>query len=73
MGASMKVLILGGYGVFGGRLARLLLQDGAEVIVAGRDAEKAAAFAKVYGGLPMCIDIAKDLCAHRKRRARAGS
>ncbi|MGO9485206.1 MAG: DUF4166 domain-containing protein [Rhodomicrobium sp.] len=57
----MKVLILGGYGVFGGRLARLLLQDGAEVIVAGRDAGKAAAFAKVYGGIPMCIDIAKDL------------
>ena len=57
----MKVLILGGYGVFGGRLARLLLQDGIEVIVAGRDAGKAAAFAKQYGGSPLFIGIAKDL------------
>ena len=40
----MKVLVLGGYGVFGGRLARLLLQDGVEVVVAGRDVKKAAAF-----------------------------
>jgi saccharopine dehydrogenase-like NADP-dependent oxidoreductase len=57
----MKVLILGGYGVFGGRLARLLLQDGVEVIVAGRDARKAAAFTARYGGSPLGIDIRKDL------------
>ena len=57
----MKVLILGGYGVFGGRLARLLLQDGVEVIVAGRDARKAAAFTAQYGGSPLGIDIGKDL------------
>ena len=57
----MKVLILGGYGVFGGRLARLLLQDGIEVIVAGRDAAKAAAFTRQYGGSPLFIGIAKDL------------
>ena len=56
-----KVLILGGYGVFGGRLARLLLQDGIEVIVAGRDAGKAAAFTKQYGGNPLFIGIGKDL------------
>ena len=57
----MKVLILGGYGVFGGRLARLLLRDGVEVIVAGRDARKAAAFTARYGGSPLGIDIGKDL------------
>ena len=57
----MKVLILGGYGVFGGRLARLLLRDGVEVIVAGRDARKAAAFTAQYGGSPLGIDIGKDL------------
>ena len=59
--ARMKVLILGGYGVFGGRLARLLLQDGIEVIVAGRNFERAAAFTCQYGGTPLFIDIAKDL------------
>ncbi|MGO8953250.1 MAG: hypothetical protein ACLPWS_15180 [Rhodomicrobium sp.] len=57
----MKVLILGGYGVFGGRLARLLLQDGIEVIVAGRNFERAAAFTRQYGGTPLFIDIARDL------------
>ncbi len=57
----MKVLILGGYGVFGGRLARLLLQDGIEVIVAGRDLAKAASFTGEYGGVPLFIDITKEL------------
>jgi NAD(P)-dependent dehydrogenase (short-subunit alcohol dehydrogenase family) len=62
----MRVLILGGYGVFGGRLARLLLKDGAEVIVAGRDLKKAAAFTGRYGGCPLKVDIAKDLSAIAK-------
>ncbi|MFV0409911.1 MAG: NAD-dependent epimerase/dehydratase family protein [Paracoccus sp. (in: a-proteobacteria)] len=33
----MKVLVIGGYGVFGSRLARLLLRDGHRVTIAGRD------------------------------------
>src|SRR5437016_1537472 len=42
----MKILILGGYGTFGGRLARLLADDKRiALIVAGRSAAKAAAFA----------------------------
>jgi saccharopine dehydrogenase-like NADP-dependent oxidoreductase len=57
----MRVLILGGYGVFGGRLARLLVQDGAEVIVAGRDAGKAEAFTRQFGGAPLSLDITQDL------------
>jgi saccharopine dehydrogenase-like NADP-dependent oxidoreductase len=57
----MKILILGGYGVFGGRLARLLLEDGAEVLVAGLDSAKAAAFTRQYGGSPLRVDIARDL------------
>ncbi len=57
----MKVLILGGYGVFGGRLARLLLHDGVEVVVAGRDLSKATSFTKRYGGVPLFVDISKDL------------
>jgi Saccharopine dehydrogenase NADP binding domain len=43
----MKVLILGGYGNFGKRIASLLTRKGIVVIVAGRDGAKAAALAKV--------------------------
>jgi hypothetical protein len=37
----MKVLILGGYGNFGKRIARLLTRAGVAVIIAGRDRSKA--------------------------------
>ncbi len=57
----MKVLILGGYGVFGGRLARLLRQDGVDVVVAGRDKEKAEAFAREIGAAALPVDINRDL------------
>lgn len=41
----MKVLILGGYGVFGGRLAELLADEpGLELIIAGRSADRARDF-----------------------------
>jgi hypothetical protein len=43
----MKVLILGGYGNFGKRIAGLLTRKGVGVIVAGRDGAKATALAKV--------------------------
>jgi len=43
--ASRKILILGGYGVFGGRLALLLAPDARlHLILAGRSREKARAF-----------------------------
>jgi hypothetical protein len=42
----MKVLILGGYGNFGKRIARLLTRKGVAVIVVGRDGARAAALAK---------------------------
>lgn len=41
----MQVLILGGYGNFGKRIARLLTRAGIAVIVAGRDSAKASALA----------------------------
>jgi saccharopine dehydrogenase-like NADP-dependent oxidoreductase len=42
--ATRKILILGGYGVFGGRLAELLQTDARlSLIVAGRSVEKACA------------------------------
>lgn len=41
----MKILILGGYGTFGGRLARLLADEpGLELLIAGRSLHKAQAF-----------------------------
>jgi saccharopine dehydrogenase-like NADP-dependent oxidoreductase len=57
----MKVVVVGGYGVFGGRLARLLIRDGLEVVVAGRDAERAAAFTREHGGTPLALDLDEDL------------
>ncbi|MGB5871372.1 MAG: DUF4166 domain-containing protein [Albidovulum sp.] len=47
----MKILILGGYGVFGGRLATLLSDlAGSELVICGRDFAKAAAFCSAYQG-----------------------
>jgi hypothetical protein len=42
----MTALILGGYGNFGKRIAGLLTRKGVAVVIAGRDAAKAAAAAK---------------------------
>lgn len=57
----MKVLILGGYGVFGARLARLLVRDGHEVTVAGRDADKARRLADDLGCDALRMDRRRDL------------
>lgn len=57
----MKVLILGGYGVFGARLARLLVRDGHQVTVAGRDAAKAQRLAGELGCAAVPMDRQRDL------------
>jgi hypothetical protein len=59
------VLVIGGYGVFGGRLAmRLVANRALDVIVAGRTASKAAAFCVQNGGRPAQFDVsAADLNA----------
>jgi len=60
----VKVLILGGYGVFGGRLAELLsdIAD-AEIVIAGRNLEKAEEFCRAFQGAasvePLKMDRAK--------------
>lgn len=47
----MKILILGGYGVFGGRLAELLLDvAGLEMVLCGRDLGRAEAFCAAHRG-----------------------
>lgn len=45
MSGTWRILILGGYGLFGGRIARTLAADGdKQVLVAGRDIAQAQAF-----------------------------
>src|SRR3546814_4109231 len=57
----MKILILGGYGVFGGRLAELLadLPD-LELLICGRDLTRAEAFCARFRGKPRAIPCAFD-------------
>ncbi len=57
----MKILILGGYGVFGGRLAALL-SDLPEltILIAGRSREKAEAFCRKIDGQATLVPIAID-------------
>lgn len=57
----MRVLILGGYGVFGGRLA-LLLRDVPDltVFIAGRDEKKAAVFCASLKGVTLFKPCALD-------------
>jgi len=59
--STLRVLIIGGYGEFGGRLAQLLLRDGFSVVIAGRNFNKAQKFCDANGGTPLKLDIATDL------------
>jgi saccharopine dehydrogenase-like NADP-dependent oxidoreductase len=46
----MRVLLLGGYGAFGGRLAKLLCEERIEIVIAGRSLAKAKRFAEELAG-----------------------
>ncbi|NRB19387.1 MAG: DUF4166 domain-containing protein [Rhodobacteraceae bacterium] len=59
----MKVLVLGGYGVFGARLARLLIRDGHDVCIAGRNRAAAQSLAAELGCNALRFDRAGDLTA----------
>ncbi|CUX26213.1 conserved hypothetical protein [Agrobacterium deltaense Zutra 3/1] len=69
----MKILILGGYGVFGGRLAELLADmSGLEILVCGRSLARAEAFCAAWRGQaqlrPLMLDrrdIADALRIHK--------
>src|SRR5882757_9279666 len=51
MTAALKVLILGGYGTFGGRLAQLLADESRlHLVIAGRSRVKAEEFCSKLGG-----------------------
>jgi uncharacterized protein DUF4166/saccharopine dehydrogenase-like protein len=57
----MQVLILGGYGTFGGRLARLLADEAQlTLIIAGRSAAKATAFAAALAASARIVPLAFD-------------
>lgn len=59
--SSMKILILGGYGVFGGRLAHLLADvSGVELLIGGRDLAKAQHFCEAYAGQPSVEPVKLD-------------
>lgn len=56
----MRVVVLGGYGVFGSRLAELLVRDGHNVVIAGRSPSKASALAKQLRCEPLALDLRAD-------------
>lgn len=57
----MKILILGGYGVFGGRLAQLLAERAdLTLLVSGRDLAKAQAFCRAWQGAAKVIPLRAD-------------
>ena len=60
----MRVLILGGYGEFGSRLARLIAgEPGIDLIIAGRSLAKARALAEKLGAVAAVVDRDGDLAA----------
>ncbi len=61
----MKVVVLGGYGVFGERLVRLLRRDRHQVWVAGRSLQRADTLAKLVGAEALKLDRSGDLSALR--------
>src|SRR6185436_3995221 len=58
------ILLLGGYGTFGRRLAPRLVEAGFEVLVAGRSRAKAEAFCAGRSGMvPLVLDRDRGLAA----------
>ncbi len=54
---SKRILILGGYGVFGGLLARRLISDARHtIVIAGRSFAKAQNFSRQFGGEAARLD-----------------
>ncbi|MEJ1168388.1 saccharopine dehydrogenase family protein [Variovorax sp. CCNWLW235] len=54
----MKILVLGGYGNFGARICRALAADaGIELMIGGRDMQRATGFAQSLGNAPRGVRI----------------
>jgi hypothetical protein len=73
MTPRLRVLILGGYGTFGGRLARLLADEPrVELLIAGRSLEAARELCAGLAGaaaVPLCFDRDGDLDAQLRAAA----
>jgi 3-oxoacyl-[acyl-carrier protein] reductase len=73
---SQRVFILGGAGGIGSALARLIVDSGGSVFLAGRDAGKLAAVAADIGAMHAVVDAtepdAVDACADRAAEALGG-
>lgn len=70
-GRSLRILVIGGYGVFGGRLVRLLAdEEGLTLLVAGRSKLKAEEFCRSVSGrakiVPGLLDRDANLAASIK-------
>jgi len=60
-GGAVKILILGGYGVFGGRLGQLLSDlPQLTLLVAGRNEEKARLYCKAFRGSAKAVPLVLD-------------
>jgi len=55
--APKTIAIVGGAGVFGSRLAHLLVRDGHRVVIVGRDPDKTTKAAEALGATAVVIDI----------------
>ena len=70
MTAAAKVLVIGGYGVFGGRLIQLLEDEPRlNLLVAGRSVDRASAFVRSRGNTaaeltPLAFDRNGDLAGY---------
>ena len=59
----MRILILGGYGVFGGRLAELLADvPDIELLICGRNLASAQEFCGRHSGQPTVVPVRLDRC-----------
>jgi hypothetical protein len=68
---ALKVLILGGYGTFGGRLAQLLAdEDRLTLVIAGRSRAKAQAFCASLGSAATLLPAAFDRHGDVERQMR---
>lgn len=62
---SIRILVIGGYGNFGSYISkRLAMQPDITVIIGGRDADKASAFANTINAEWVKMDIRKDIDLH---------
>lgn len=69
----MKVLVLGGYGNFGARIARALTHTpGLQLLVGGRDAHKVAQFSATVNAKPVLVDATDPGLAQQLRTLGVG-